>query len=1342
MDRELEEELNWFAEDPVPAAQPPPQPLLKRSLGIRTKSGRVEGSKSKLRDVENEDSIGETKKYRRDGSPAETRHSRPDEGAFDNRKPKTEDLFSDRRKYRRDDSPAETKLSRQDDGAVEYRKPKTEDLFSDNRRKYKRDDSPAETKLSRQDDGAIDNRKPKTEDLFSDNRRKYKRDDSPAETKLSRQDDGAVEYRKTKTEDSLPDNRKSKSDEVLGVKQFDLLGKAAKTAVEKLSILEERDKMLRINLEKNKSSTGKQSTKGVCPDMCPEKERIMRDVRGIVAVHEAFPDTNIMDHSRAVKEYARSSADQDEPLPHELRPVPVLRMTMDYLISEIICRLDKNEGENKGNWYDFCWGRLRAIRKDIIQQQFCDINTVTIVEECARFHICCFDRLWGSPNSMFDDKINSETLMNCLQSLMYMYEDLRKQGKSCPNEAEFRAYMVLLKLHSGFVLSEFQQFPIELQKSAKVREAVDIHTAYSNNMYSTYFMLLKKTSYLNACLMQRFFGHLRTRALEIIVRSHCPPNKTINISVTYLAQTLKFDKANDCVAFCMDFGLLLNSDGTSFSVSRNEFYLPETMLTEGESSSLIVNKRIPVALGVLSNKDVPKVSRHEVHSSFTEDHFLKPGAVDASDQEEKMLRDNVSRTIIAKRKPSVEEGDVKETSSPEVHQEILLSPVTLLVDEGSIDIPEVDMSPDMPFDDEEEEIKEDTENFNELPIEEQDSPHSDVHSTQSSGHTSPSMVVTDESDSDSYNTTDLESISGAESVSPLKLVTTPPGFTPKTNLEQQKSPEKETPSAFSFSTGLVNFSKMSEPFKILSSQKSPETPPLEQKSFFKKPKTDSIRPSQKTKAENENNIIMAKLKKKLSEKMKHVNAKKYANIWRKKVEKIKEARENEGLSLRHITVEEYMELWGSALTKYRGKTLDRLSKRKNTNIMVRALLHLNIIDQLDSRVKAVGDRLADILGQASVNWADRYGNISQPQPVIWKLILSLPERIEDSSVFTSKLRLWCKTAFHSNVSAKSHVCFWKTKSGVPVFIHPIITEGIHEIDQSVRNFSAVILVRAKGWETTQFTEKRLKTLMATANTSVSLAVLTLGSEMEPLAIDKHDREKCATVLQTYWDNTDNFVSTLMSLAKTHHMDNLKVQSLGILIEIAIEKLLDFLHQDQYMNEELGDYLSDPNYIIKLHNILIDKLEEEISNCCYYSYYGLACELEPVVRKLKCNSDIFPANYQNLSAFKTALHSHMTGLKLDSLNWECTNSMDLLAELRRYCDSMGCSHLLSKLVRTINPPDSDSGEDLVSYLKDIPWLPIVEMLAKQRISKDAYPFKVVYREDKIKELTLSHWWLKL
>ena len=69
-----------------------------------------------------------------------------------------------------------------------------------------------------------------------------------------------------------------------------------------------------------------------------------------------------LDPLKAVKEYSRSSADQEEPLPHELRPAPVLKLTMDYLIRNIITL----ELARRSDWFDFLWNRTRAIRKVIL----------------------------------------------------------------------------------------------------------------------------------------------------------------------------------------------------------------------------------------------------------------------------------------------------------------------------------------------------------------------------------------------------------------------------------------------------------------------------------------------------------------------------------------------------------------------------------------------------------------------------------------------------------------------------------------------------------------------------------------------------------------------------------------------------------------------------------------------------------------------------------------------------------------------------------------------------------------------------------------------------------------
>lgn len=50
---------------------------------------------------------------------------------------------------------------------------------------------------------------------------------------------------------------------------------------------------------------------------------------------------------------------QEEPLPHELRPIGVLQMTMDYLVTMVM----DTGGDRRGDWYDFVWNRTRAIRK-------------------------------------------------------------------------------------------------------------------------------------------------------------------------------------------------------------------------------------------------------------------------------------------------------------------------------------------------------------------------------------------------------------------------------------------------------------------------------------------------------------------------------------------------------------------------------------------------------------------------------------------------------------------------------------------------------------------------------------------------------------------------------------------------------------------------------------------------------------------------------------------------------------------------------------------------------------------------------------------------------------------
>lgn len=104
------------------------------------------------------------------------------------------------------------------------------------------------------------------------------------------------------------------------------------------------------------------------------------------------------------------------------------------------------------------WDRTRGIRKDITQQELCCEGSVELVEQCARFHIHCSARLVAEDPSTFDQKINTENLTKCLQTLKYMYNDLKIKGVYCRNEPEFRAYIILLNLNDGNFMWEVNSF--------------------------------------------------------------------------------------------------------------------------------------------------------------------------------------------------------------------------------------------------------------------------------------------------------------------------------------------------------------------------------------------------------------------------------------------------------------------------------------------------------------------------------------------------------------------------------------------------------------------------------------------------------------------------------------------------------------------------------------------------------------------------------------------------------------------------------------------------------------------------------------------------------------------
>ncbi|XP_043280089.1 uncharacterized protein xmas [Venturia canescens] len=429
-----------------------------------------------------------------------------------------------------------------------------------------------------------------------------------------------------------------------------LIRQPAITSEDKYKILDARDRLMRGRQVKSQQHLSMaKATRGVCPDMCPEKERLMREFQRQVASYELMDGGNSeyrINHETAVKQYSRSSADQEEPLPQDLRPVRSLKMTMSYLLHEI-ADLCEHSSTNLAEWFHFLWDRTRGIRKDITQQELGCLDSVELVEQCARFHIVCAERLCAEEPSVFDKKINTENLTKCLQTLKYMYQDLRIKGIECKNEPEFRAYIILLNLNNGNFMWDVQRLPSSVQKSPQVRFAIEVYSCIESNNYAKFFRLVRETTYTNACILLRYFNQVRVRALSVMVKAYCRTS-SMAFPLYELMDILGFEDENEAVLFCEQVGLTLSNDELHIMLDRRSFR-PVSNIEQGRASNYVEAKRTSagssIGLCIAGQKMPEKLYRgHRPHDSFDAHGYLKPESINAADQnvskEEPDTRDN------------------------------------------------------------------------------------------------------------------------------------------------------------------------------------------------------------------------------------------------------------------------------------------------------------------------------------------------------------------------------------------------------------------------------------------------------------------------------------------------------------------------------------------------------------------------------------------------------------------------------------------------------------------------------------------------------------------------------
>ncbi|KAI7858689.1 SAC3/GANP/Nin1/mts3/eIF-3 p25 family-domain-containing protein [Circinella umbellata] len=312
--------------------------------------------------------------------------------------------------------------------------------------------------------------------------------------------------------------------------------------------------------------------RGTCMSMCPAFELVEREVQNMLDTLETDAFGNV-DPAKAVKRYRRSAAGNEQPLPSDVRPPPVLMKTLSYLFDNVMMEnpLITSHG--------FLWDRTRSIRQDFTLQNIRDINAVEVHERIARFHILSLHELCEYDEEKFSQQQEMEQLGKVLISLNEFYDDLRQENIILPNEGEFRAYHLIYNIRDHELASRImatvpqhvldhpylkQAYAIykAIQRNNEIKQTAERRNKPENilaaqNYYAKLFKIIgsSETPFLLACMTEAHFAEIRKGAFKAMQRGYIFNYK--GLDVEYLRQVLAYDDEKHFLTEAELYGLVI-----------------------------------------------------------------------------------------------------------------------------------------------------------------------------------------------------------------------------------------------------------------------------------------------------------------------------------------------------------------------------------------------------------------------------------------------------------------------------------------------------------------------------------------------------------------------------------------------------------------------------------------------------------------------------------------------------------------------------------------------------------------------------------------------------------------
>ncbi|KAG8910403.1 hypothetical protein FRC00_008257, partial [Tulasnella sp. 408] len=332
---------------------------------------------------------------------------------------------------------------------------------------------------------------------------------------------------------------------------------------------------------------------GTCQEYCPEFEKVERQLRNEVKRPEMrIDDETEPDYTRMVKAFARPNDINSTKLPSDIRPPPVLQAPF---------YLKPHPGLAFKNSYSTELAQF--VKTSQFREAVVELLQWNVMSESHVSIFCRFTNQGLGPNRIVIGKL-------ALTTLMQYYDDFRAEGVIFPNEAEFRAYRLLLQMRDGDVGRRTQRIPSEVFASPWIQSAITLRSLLQHpssiksgralSIPYAFTRLLKElkkpsTSLLMACLVDTHLMTLRKETLRAMAGSYL----NISISVPTFQTLLGFNTPVEAEAFATEAGLKILTEKSPREIAINKSVAhnitPSQPTQSRTQSAWLVEKRGEVA---------------------------------------------------------------------------------------------------------------------------------------------------------------------------------------------------------------------------------------------------------------------------------------------------------------------------------------------------------------------------------------------------------------------------------------------------------------------------------------------------------------------------------------------------------------------------------------------------------------------------------------------------------------------------------------------------------------------------------------------------------------------------